>query len=89
MHAQHTHATHLNVQQDLPVLINLLMHHTTKMGASGMAMLAGLRDMHTLGLIHRDVKPANFGVSPPGYLCAAGEDFEGEELFVAACQALV
>ena len=57
------------------------------MSASGMAMLSGLHEMHALGLVHRDVKPANFGVSPPGYLCAAGEDFEGKDLSSAAYQA--
>ena len=50
---------------------------------TGMAMLDGIHDMHSLGLIHRDVKPANFCVSPPGYSCGAGDDFEGLAHFQA------
>ncbi|DBA79844.1 TPA: hypothetical protein ACH3X2_007681 [Trebouxia sp. C0005] len=49
--------------------------HTVKQ--MGLPMLAALQEMHVKGLIHRDVKPANFGVSPPGYTMSSGENFEG------------
>ena len=45
---------------------------------TGLPMLAALQEMHVKGLIHRDVKPANFGVSPPGYTMSSGENFEGQ-----------
>lgn len=55
-------------------------HETCGCTGTGMAMLAGLQEMHSLGYIHRDVKPANFGVSPAGYTSYGEDDFAGDQL---------
>jgi len=39
----------------------------------GLSTLAAIREVHTAGLIHRDVKPANFVVEPPGASIDNGE----------------
>ncbi len=47
----------------------------------GLSLLVPLEAMHREGMIHRDVKPANYAIYPPG---ASGTEGEQPALFLAA-----